>query len=81
MQAQAEAGGDVRALIERIPNLLRWVFFVPASLAAGFLAVGLINLLPTGDAGAARGPIAYAVAFLSGLDDRGEHAPRARDRR
>ncbi len=67
MQAQAEARGDMQALIERIPSLLRWVFFVPASLAAGFLAVGLINLLPTRDAGAAGGPIAYAAAFLSGL--------------
>ena len=57
----------MNALIARIPNKLRWAFFVPVSLGAGFLVGGLIHLLLAGDAGALREPIAYAAAFLSGL--------------
>ena len=57
----------MNALIARIPNRLRWVLFVPLSLGAAYLVGGLIYLLPAGDAGASREPIAYAAAFLSGL--------------
>ena len=55
------------ALTARISRLLRWIFFLPVSLGAGFLVGGLIHLLAGGEAGASSGAVAYASAFLSGL--------------
>ena len=53
-------------MIARIPNVLRWILLLPASLGAGFLVGGVIRLLPAGESGASI-VVAYAAAFLSGL--------------
>ena len=53
-------------MITRIPKWLRWILFLPVSLAAGFLAAGLIGLV-SGGADASGGAPAYAAAFLSGV--------------
>jgi hypothetical protein len=63
-QGPESAGGIV---ITRIPIWLRWIFFVPVSLAAGFLVAGLIGLVASGGMDAPRGLAAYAAAFLSGV--------------
>ncbi len=54
-------------MIARIPKWLRWILFLPVSLAAGFLVAGLIHLVAAGEANASGGALAYAAAFLSGL--------------
>ena len=54
-------------LIAHIPKALRWILFLPGSLAAGCLVAGLIRLISASGAGASSGPTAYAAAFLSGL--------------
>ncbi|MHC4611481.1 MAG: hypothetical protein ACYS7M_14160 [Planctomycetota bacterium] len=54
-------------MITRIPKWLRWILFVPVSLAAGFLVAGAIGLVSPGGANAPGGALAYAAAFLSGV--------------
>jgi hypothetical protein len=54
-------------VITLVPKWLRWILFVPVSLAAGFLVAGLISLVAAGGVDAPGGSLAYVAAFLSGM--------------
>ena len=55
------------ASVSDLPNWLRWVLLLPASLAGGFIAGYLIYLLNASYAEHPRAPIVFIAEYLGGL--------------